>query len=107
MNNLSETLEMLLGPAVYNPIANDYRAKLRSYTESQQQSASYPTRQTPRFLSVIGTPNDEQNNRLAGEYVVNSTEVVVLRWDVVRNYLGSMADLIKTQTTAACSWTRH
>ncbi len=86
---------MLLGSEVYIPIANLYHEKLRSQTKAQQQPDSYPTRQTPRFLGIIATPDDEQKKRQAGERKGDSTEVAVLRWDVVKNYLGSTADLIE------------
>ena len=89
---------MLLGPAVYKPVADSYCNKLRSYTEAQELSATYPTRQTPRFLSIIVTPDDEQEKRRAGERMGDSTEVAVLRWSFVEKYLGSLANVIKRGT---------
>ena len=87
---------MLLGPAVYSPVDNAYHQKLvRSYTEP---SASFPTRQTPRFLSIIATPGDQQEKCRAGERMGDSTEVAVLRWDLVKKYLGSPAGVIKGGT---------
>jgi hypothetical protein len=78
---------MLLGSAVYNPVADSYRNKLRDHTKAQELSASYPTRQTPRFLSIIMTPNDEQEKRRAGQRMGDGTEVAVLRWSLVEKYL--------------------
>jgi hypothetical protein len=93
IKDLTGTLEMVLGPEVYVPIADAYCSKLRSRTTAQQQSASYSTRQTPRFLRIIATPNDNQRKRLEGE---RKGDMAVLRWDVVKKYLGSTADLVKT-----------
>jgi hypothetical protein len=84
------TLEMVLGPEVYAPIADTYRSKLCSSTQAHQQSASHSPRQTPRFLRIIVTPDDEQRKRLEGEW---KGDVAVLRWEVMKNYIGSTADL--------------
>jgi len=88
---------MLLGSAVYKPVADSYHNKLRSHTQAQMRSASYPTRQTPRFLSIIATPDDQQEKRLAAEKE-NNTEVAVLRWNLVKEYLGSPAGVIERGT---------
>jgi hypothetical protein len=89
---------MILGPEVFVPIADTYCSELRSRT-AQQQSASHSTRQTPRFLRIIATPDDEQRKRLAGEW---KGDMAVLRWDVVKKYLGSTADLVKTSVGVVC-----
>ncbi|KAF8519086.1 hypothetical protein BU17DRAFT_90258 [Hysterangium stoloniferum] len=94
IDDLTGSLEMVLGPAVYTPIANSYRRKLRSSIRAQQQSASHSVRQTPRFLRIIATPDDEQQKRLKGEW---NGDVAVLRWDVVERYIGSMADILKAR----------
>ena len=91
--DLSNTLEMILGQDVYIPVADTYRSKLRSSTQADQQSASHSARQTPRFLRIIVTPDDEQRKRLEGEW---KGDVAVLRWDVIENYIGSTTDLVKT-----------
>ena len=89
---------MLLGPEVYKPVADSYCNKLRGYTKAQELFASSPTRQTPRFLSIIATPDDEQEKHRAGERMGDSTEVAVLRWSLVEKYLGSTANVIKRGT---------
>jgi hypothetical protein len=84
---------MIQGQDEYTPVAVDtYRSKLRSSTQTQthQQSASHSTRQTPRCLRVNVSPDDQQQNRLEDD------DVAVLRWDVVRHCIGSIADSVKT-----------
>jgi len=101
VNDLTETLEMILGPEVFTPIVADtYCSKLHSCSTHHQQSTSalHSTRQTPRFLRVIATPDDEQQKRLEGEW---KGDVAFLRWDVMKDYLGSTADLMKTTAGVA------
>jgi hypothetical protein len=90
-NDLKRTLETFLGKEGDAPkIAETYRSryKLRSSTRASQQFASQSTRQTPRFLRVIATPNDETaRQRFNGE-----DDVAILRWDKVSEYMGSTAD---------------
>ena len=98
VNDLTETLKMLLGPEIFTPIlADTYRSKFHSCRTHHQQSASV-TRQTPRFLRVIATPDDEQQKRLEGEW---KGDVAFLRWDVMKDYLGSTADWMKTTAGVA------
>jgi len=89
---------MLLGSAEYKPVVDSYCKKLCSHTKAQELSASYPTRQTPRFISIIVTPDSEQEQHQAGEKLGDSTEVAVLRWILVKKYLGSSANVIKRGT---------
>ena len=100
VKDLTETLEMLLGPEVFTPIlADTYFSKLHSSTRHQQSaSALHTTRQTPRFLRIIATPDDEQQKRLEGEW---KGDVAFLRWDVMKDYLGSTANLMKTTAGVA------
>jgi inhibitor of KinA sporulation pathway (predicted exonuclease) len=94
VDDLTATLEVILGPEVYTPVVADtYCSKLRSHTQAQQQSAPHLMRQTPRFLRIIAAPDDEQRKRLEGE---GKGDLAVLRWDVVENYIGSTANLLKT-----------
>ncbi|KAF8523105.1 hypothetical protein BU17DRAFT_64002 [Hysterangium stoloniferum] len=79
VNDLTRSLKMVLGSAVYTPIANIYHSKLRSSIRAQQQSTSHSMRQTPRFLCIIATPDDEQQKHLKKEW---KGHVAVLRWDV-------------------------
>ncbi|KAF8521901.1 hypothetical protein BU17DRAFT_87449 [Hysterangium stoloniferum] len=92
IDDLTGCLEMVLGPAVYTPIADIYRSKLRSSIRAQQQSASHSKRQTPRFLRIIATPDDKQQKRLKREW---KGDVAVLQWDVVKGYIGSTADVLE------------
>ena len=81
VDDLTETLEMVLGPEVFTPkLVDTYRSKLGVH----QQSDS--TRQTPRFLRVVATPDDEQQKRLEGEW--KGGNVAFMRWDVMKDYLG-------------------
>ncbi|KAF8521967.1 hypothetical protein BU17DRAFT_64689 [Hysterangium stoloniferum] len=79
-NDLTTTLEMILGPEIHVPIVETYHKKLRNSIQAQQQSASDSSRrQTPRFLRIIATPDDEQRERLKAEW---KGDLAVLRWDV-------------------------
>ena len=93
ITDLSSTLEMILGQDVYVRVADTYYSKLRSSTQAHQRSASHLARQTPRFLRIIVTPDDKQRKRLEEKW---NDDVAVLRWDVIDNYIGSTADLVKT-----------
>ncbi|KAF8510406.1 hypothetical protein BU17DRAFT_98110 [Hysterangium stoloniferum] len=89
INDLMTTLEIILGPEIYMPIVETYCKKLHNSIQAQQQSASDSSRrQTPRFLRIIATPDDEQRERLKAEW---KGDLAVLRWDVVRDCIGSMA----------------
>ncbi|KAF8493641.1 hypothetical protein BU17DRAFT_59568 [Hysterangium stoloniferum] len=94
VDDLTKCLEIIVGPAVYTPIAGTYCSKLRSRMRAQQQFASHSTRQTPRFLRIIATPDDEWQKGLKSEW---EGDVAVLRWDTVKGYIGSTADLLKAR----------
>lgn len=81
----------MLGPEVYAPVETAYRSKFRSSTQTKQTIASQQQRQSPRFLRIIATPDDDQKNRLTTE---STGDMVVLRWDVVKKYGGSAADIV-------------
>ncbi|KAF8498457.1 hypothetical protein BU17DRAFT_72319 [Hysterangium stoloniferum] len=67
-DDLTGSLEMVLGPAVYTPIADSYHRKFRSSTQAQQQFAfALNATVPPRFLRIIATPDNEQQKRLKGE----------------------------------------
>jgi len=81
---------MVLGSEVCEPIIETYRSKLRSHTHSAS-AASVPTRKTPRFLGIIATPDDERPSLQKAW----KGDKALLKWDVVKEYLGSTADLAK------------
>ena len=83
-------MENVLGPEVHQPVAIVYRAKLRSFS-IQQEFASQPARQTPRFLCAVGTPRLKES-LLDGK----KGNVVLMRPDVFREYVGSIADILDT-----------
>lgn len=66
-----------------------YRAKLCSSTEQ-----NLAQRQTPRFLHIIvaADNNDNQQHRLTAE----TGNMIVLKWDAVKGYAGSAADILQT-----------
>ena len=89
--DLSEQVGMffqqLLGPKVYKPVVDGYRKKLRS-SAAPQQASSVPERETPRFLRIVASPDDDQANRLEAEL----KPTAILKWGAVKAYLGSTAD---------------
>jgi hypothetical protein len=84
----------MLGTEAYKPFFNVYRQKLRSATAQTKEA----TRSTPRFLRTILTPDDKQDSRLQGE---SGDTMAVLKWDVVKEYAGSMADVLTQRQTSA------
>ena len=84
-------LENVLGQEVHQQVAIAYRAKLRSFSCIQQEFASQPARQTPRFMCAVGTPQLKES-LLYGK----KGNVVLMRPDVFREYVGSMADILDT-----------
>ena len=94
-NDLTRTLETILGKEgdalkIAETYRSQYRDKLHSSTEASQQSTSHSTRQTPRFLRVIATPNDE----MARQHFNGEDDVAILRWDKVTEYMSSTADSV-------------
>ena len=80
----------MLGSAEYKFSVDEYRQKLRS---CQNLNATQPLRKTPKYLRIIASPDDAQMERLNAE--VNG-DIGVLRWEVVKRYLGSTADIVGT-----------
>jgi len=56
-----------LGSADYKPVVNDIRQQLRSSTRAAEKSESQPQRQTPRFLRIIATRDDQKRERLKAD----------------------------------------
>ncbi|KIM43671.1 hypothetical protein M413DRAFT_443578 [Hebeloma cylindrosporum] len=84
LQDINDVLDSSLGSGEYTPvIKHDY--SLLSYKDSDQKLAS---RQTPRYLRIIATPNDEQNRRLKAEL---KGDVGVLRSDLVEEFVRSTA----------------
>jgi hypothetical protein len=74
-------------------IVEGIRGKLRSAGQKQEPEAQ---RQTPRFISVVASPDDEQEKRLLEH------SQVTLKWDVVEDYLGRpAANTVRNKIVAA------
>jgi hypothetical protein len=82
--------EATLGTQQFRPSVNAYREKLRS------AQTEHTTRKTPRFLRTIVTPDDNQDSRLQGN---SKDTMAVLKWTVVKEYAGSIADALKESMT--------
>ena len=95
MEDILSLLGEMLGPEEFEPIAEDYRAKLHSVTEAKKKLVSQPARQTPRFILVTVSPQDKQERRLEA---VPQDNVVALKSSMVKEYFGSAAD-IQTAST--------
>ena len=98
---LSEQVEMffeqMLGPKGYKPVIDAYRKKLRCSTAAQR-GLPLPKRETPTFLRIVASPDDDRVNRLAAELMPTAT----LKWDMVKDYIGSVADAITAKPTSVC-----
>ena len=85
--------EVTLGQNVYKLVVNAYHSKLHSSTCTPQELA-LPERKTPRFLSVIVTPNDQMDSRLEED---SMGTLAAMRWDVLKEYAGSTLDAMMTK----------
>jgi len=85
--------EVTLGHDVYKPVVNAYRSRLRSFTRTLQEHA-LPERKTPRFLSVIVTPDDQMDSRLEED---STGTLAAMKWDVLEEYAGSTLDAMMTK----------
>ena len=92
---MEKFFETILGPN--GPATETYRSKLCSSTKGVQVLDSSPMRQTPRFLRVIATPDDNQNDRLEGH---SKGDMAILRWSFVNEYVGSSLDAITLPMSA-------
>ena len=90
VEDITNALDSMLGPGEYKPVV-EKRYCLRSSTLSYQTLASQLPRQTPRYLQIIATPDDEQNDRLKAEQKGN---VGALRWDCMEEYVGSTINVV-------------
>jgi hypothetical protein len=84
-------LNALLGPAIHQPVIDGIRSRLRS---ANKQPALSQMRETPRYLRIIASPDDEQQTRLKAEF---QGDVGIVKWNVVKECVGSMADTAKLQ----------
>src|ERR1700737_991858 len=89
--DIMDVLELMLGSAEYKPVVDEYRNKLRSSTALNQQFASQPPRKTSKYLCIIATKEAHQLWESGGE-----SDVEVLRWELVEQYLGSTAGVVMT-----------
>jgi len=82
--------EVMLGQNVYKLVVNAW--KLRSSTCTPHEF-TLPERKTPRFLSVIVTPDDRMDSRMDSYLEEDLTgTLVTMRWDVLKEYAGSTLD---------------
>jgi len=79
VEDVTNALDSMLGPGEYRPLV-EKRYHLPSSTFSDQTFAYQPPRKTSRYLWIIATPDDEQDERLKVEQKV---DVGVFRWDCV------------------------
>jgi len=80
---MTGALKTLFEPEVYRPVADTYCNKLRSHIGAQQ-FASHTTRQTPRFLPIVATPDVKHDLERGWE-----GDIAILRWDVMNEYFDS------------------
>ena len=83
----------MLGPAIQQQAIDGIRSRLRS-ANKQPTSSHAQTRETPRYLRIIASPDDKQEARLKAEF---QGDVGVVRWDVVKECAGSIVDTAKLQ----------
>jgi hypothetical protein len=78
---------MVLGKEDAPKVEEIYSRKLRSST---QQFDPHLSRQTPRFLRIVASPDVKASERMNG-----ADDVAVFRWDKVEEYISSTADSAK------------
>ena len=86
-DDISRLLDTLLGPEISPPIINKTQDSLRSNSKFQ----NLPERKTPRFLRIIASPSDN----FAKHLTASDSNVTIMKWDVVRECVGDMADITK------------
>lgn len=93
LNDLEVTLKMVLREDGDAPeVVHSYLTRLQSKTKATNRQSPSTSRKTPRFLRIISSPDDDQKQRLDGK-----DDLVLLRWDKVKEYIGSTADsVVKT-----------
>jgi len=91
--NLDKFFEVTLGQDVYKPVVNAYCSKLCSSTCTLQEHA-LPVCKTPRFLSVIVTPDDQMDSCLEEDL---TGTLAAMKWDVLEEYAGSTLDAMMTK----------
>ena len=79
----------ILGPEIHSEVQTAYRAKLHSSTKQ-----NLAQRQTPRFLHIIVAANDNDNQQHC--LTAETGNMIVLKWDAVKGYAGSAADILQT-----------
>ena len=79
----------MLGPAIQQQAIDGIRSRLRS---ANKQPTSSQTRETPRYLHIIASPDDKQDIRLKAEF---QGDVGIVKWNVVKECAGSIADTAK------------
>jgi hypothetical protein len=90
-NEIMDVLESMLGNAKYKPLIDEYRTKLCSSGALDGKFATKPPQKTPKYLRVVVAPDDEQEKHLGAE--ING-DVGVLRWQVIKDFFGSMVDAL-------------
>ena len=94
-NEVMDVLESMLGIAEYKPLIEEYRSKLRSSAALDEKFSTKSLRKTPKYLRIVAAPaNDLHEKRLKAD--ING-DMGVLRWKVVTDFLGSMADAMTVQ----------
>ena len=87
----------MLGPAIQQQAIDGIRSRLRS---TNKQATSSQTRETPRYLRIIASPDDKQEIRLKAEF---EGDVGVVKWNVVQECAGSVADAAKLNMMSVLS----
>jgi hypothetical protein len=57
------------------------------------ENCLYPSARLPPFLCIVASPDDDQAEHLAAEL----KPTAILKWAVVKDYIGSVADIITTK----------
>ncbi|KAF8340069.1 hypothetical protein F5887DRAFT_919598 [Amanita rubescens] len=93
LDDLEATLKMVLGEdRDASEVVHSYLTRLQSKTKATNRQSLSTSRKTLRFLRIISSPDDDQEQRSDGK-----DDLVLLRWDKVKEYIGSTADsVVKT-----------
>ena len=81
-----------MGKENYYPIVEGIRGNLRSEGQTRDLESK---RETCRFLSVVACPDDQQETRL------HKDNQATLKWDVVEDYVGPAANIVKESVVVA------
>lgn len=87
--DLDALFDKILGTNIDRPNISNIQTRSRSAKRSTHQLSM---RETPRFLRIVASPDDSQEQRLKAEL---QGDLATLKWDTVGDCVGELARILK------------